>query len=219
MFTGGVNPMLKPIDIHNAEFKRSFKGYNEEEVDAFLAKVVSEYENLFQENQRLQEEVNELKNKLSHMGSREDDVYHLISLTKETVAEAKEVARSQADQVVADAERRARTLLADAEAQQQHYLRRIRQMASQEQEFKERMREVMESVWRQIQATSAAPSSSEDLAEAKTEISDDSWSAETARSTKVFHPDASDHASVEDDEDRTKVFRKVSGRTAVDDEV
>ena len=31
--------MLRPIDIHNAEFKRSFKGYNEQEVDAFLEKV------------------------------------------------------------------------------------------------------------------------------------------------------------------------------------
>ena len=30
--------MLKPIDIHNMEFKRVFKGY--EEVDDFLAEIV-----------------------------------------------------------------------------------------------------------------------------------------------------------------------------------
>ncbi len=212
--------MLKPIDIHNAEFKRSFKGYNEEEVDAFLAKVVSEYENLFQENQRLEEEVNELKNKLTHMGSREDDVYHLISLTKETVAEAKEVAHSQAAQVVANAERKAKSILADAEFQQQHYLRRIREMASQEQEFKDRMREVMESVWRQVQASSAAPSvSAEAPAETQTEVTDrDDWSEATAKSTKVFHPDPQDEEteSLDHEDDHTKVFRKVQGRSFVD---
>ena len=42
--------MLRPIDIHNAEFKRSFRGYNEEEVDEFLSRIVSEYENVVQQN-------------------------------------------------------------------------------------------------------------------------------------------------------------------------
>ena len=28
--------MLTPVDIHNKEFKRSFRGYNEEEIDDFL---------------------------------------------------------------------------------------------------------------------------------------------------------------------------------------
>ena len=31
--------MLRPIDIHNAEFKRSFRGYNESEVDQFCPEL------------------------------------------------------------------------------------------------------------------------------------------------------------------------------------
>ena len=38
--------MLKPIDIHNMEFKRVFKGYDPEEVDDFLAEIVVKYEDI-----------------------------------------------------------------------------------------------------------------------------------------------------------------------------
>ena len=48
--------MLTPIDIHNKEFKRSFRGYNEDEIDDFLDQVVNDYEKLFRDNERLKEE-------------------------------------------------------------------------------------------------------------------------------------------------------------------
>lgn len=31
--------MLKPMDIHNKEFKKSMRGYDAEEVDEFLVKL------------------------------------------------------------------------------------------------------------------------------------------------------------------------------------
>lgn len=42
--------MLTPLDIQNAVFHRSFRGYNEAEVDDFLDRVVAEYEQLYREN-------------------------------------------------------------------------------------------------------------------------------------------------------------------------
>ena len=39
--------MLTPLDIHNKEFKRGFRGYNEEEVDEFLDRVIKDYEQLY----------------------------------------------------------------------------------------------------------------------------------------------------------------------------
>ena len=38
--------MLTPLDIHNKEFKRSFRGYDEDEIDDFLDQVVNDYEKL-----------------------------------------------------------------------------------------------------------------------------------------------------------------------------
>ena len=72
--------MLKPLDIHNTEFTRTFRGYNEEEVDEFVAKIVSHYESLYQENKRLQDEIQTLQEELQKKQSREQDVLDLISL-------------------------------------------------------------------------------------------------------------------------------------------
>src|SRR5699024_4756060 len=43
-------------DILEKEFKKSMRGYNEEEVDAFLDIVIQDYEALFQEIDKLKQE-------------------------------------------------------------------------------------------------------------------------------------------------------------------
>ena len=91
--------MLKPMDIHNTEFKRTFKGYDPEEVDNFLANIVLKYEAVYQENRKLHEEVKVLRERLEGHGNQEQDILDLISLTKQTVQEAKTVARQEADNV------------------------------------------------------------------------------------------------------------------------
>ena len=48
--------MLTSADIHNKEFGWSFRGYNEDEVDAFLDEIVNDFDLLVRENERLREE-------------------------------------------------------------------------------------------------------------------------------------------------------------------
>ncbi|MGB9679415.1 MAG: DivIVA domain-containing protein, partial [Minisyncoccia bacterium] len=63
--------MLTPMDIHNKEFKRSFRGYNENEVDEFLDKVMEDYEMLYKENSDLKDRINLLNDKLQSYTSME----------------------------------------------------------------------------------------------------------------------------------------------------
>ena len=49
--------MLTPIDIHNKEFRRSFRGYSESDVDDFLDQVVNDYEKLYRDNESLREQI------------------------------------------------------------------------------------------------------------------------------------------------------------------
>ncbi|MGE5507088.1 MAG: DivIVA domain-containing protein [Chitinophagales bacterium] len=49
--------MLTPLDIQNAVFHRTFRGYSEAEVDEFLDRVVAEYEQLYRENLALKEQL------------------------------------------------------------------------------------------------------------------------------------------------------------------
>ena len=52
---------LTPMDINNKEFKKIIRGYNPEEVDEFLDKIVEDYEALYKENANLKEKVAAMK--------------------------------------------------------------------------------------------------------------------------------------------------------------
>src|SRR5690554_5991335 len=101
------------MDIHNTDFKRSFKGYNEEEVDEFVAKIVSHYESLYQENKRLQDEIQTLQEELQKKQSREQDVLDLISLTKQAVSEIRDLSTTQSEAVLEEAKLKAAQIVAE----------------------------------------------------------------------------------------------------------
>ena len=63
--------MMMPQDIENQKFRKQFNGYNINDVDDFLDKLVSEYEKIYKENEeykfkvsRLQEELDQYKKML-----------------------------------------------------------------------------------------------------------------------------------------------------------
>ncbi|MCL5046489.1 MAG: DivIVA domain-containing protein, partial [Actinobacteria bacterium] len=57
---------LTPLDIHNKEFKKVFRGYSEEEVDEFLDEVTRDFESLIKENSSLKDELAEALKKVQH---------------------------------------------------------------------------------------------------------------------------------------------------------
>jgi len=154
--------MLKPIDIHNAEFSVSFRGYNREEVDEFLAKIVSKYEDVYQENKELQERIKQLEEELRQYQNKESDIYGLIALTRETASEAKEVASLQAQGIVDEAKIKANVILEEARLkakqmiqEQQDKLsqmqRRVQELSDVEYKFKKRMKQLMETIWAMLE--------------------------------------------------------------------
>lgn len=52
---------LTETDILEKEFKKSMRGYNEEDVDEFLDIVIKDYDALTQEINRLQQEINRFR--------------------------------------------------------------------------------------------------------------------------------------------------------------
>lgn len=143
--------MLKPMDIHNMEFKRTFKGYDPEEVDNFLADIVSKYETVYQENRKLHEEVKKLRAELESHGNQEQDILDLISLTKQTVQEAKTLARQEADNVVNVAQSEAERIMVEARLKAQHLLadaeERLQKTERAERQLRDKVRLTMETIW------------------------------------------------------------------------
>lgn len=46
---GDVKMPLTPLDIHNKEFSKGFRGYNEDEVNEFLDQIMKDLEILMKE--------------------------------------------------------------------------------------------------------------------------------------------------------------------------
>ncbi|EGK13188.1 DivIVA domain-containing protein [Kroppenstedtia eburnea] len=58
---------LSPLDIHNKEFKRSFRGYDVDEVNDFLDQIIKDFEFLIREKQQLEQQVEELQQELEQV--------------------------------------------------------------------------------------------------------------------------------------------------------
>ena len=58
---------LTPYDIHDKEFKRSFRGYDVDEVNDFLDQIIKEFEFLIREKLQLEQQVEELQAELERV--------------------------------------------------------------------------------------------------------------------------------------------------------
>lgn len=105
---------LSPLDIHNKEFRRVFRGYDEAEVDEFLDKVVEDYKQLLRDNQQLKESVKELEDKLAHYYNLEQTLHNAIVVAQETAEEVKANAKKEAQIMIREAELKSQNIIEEA---------------------------------------------------------------------------------------------------------
>ena len=105
---------LTPLDIHNKEFKRSLRGYNEDEVNDFLDRVIKDYEALIRQNKELEERIGHTEDQIKQFKAMEDSLGKSIMLAQETAEELKQNARKEAQLVIREAEKNADRIVQDA---------------------------------------------------------------------------------------------------------
>ncbi|GBF11960.1 DivIVA domain-containing protein [Tepidibacillus infernus] len=98
---------LTPLDIHNKEFSKAFRGYNEDEVNEFLDQVIKDYEALIRQNKDLEEKIIQLNERLSHFSNIEESLSKSIIVAQETAEEVKANAKKEAQLIVKEAEKNA----------------------------------------------------------------------------------------------------------------
>ena len=91
--------MLTPMDIHNKEFKRSFRGYNEDEIDEFLDQVVSDYEKLFRQNDNLKEEIARSQKNIEQYQKLEQNLHDTLLVAQKTAEEVVATANKNAEEL------------------------------------------------------------------------------------------------------------------------
>lgn len=91
--------MLTPVDIHNKDFARGFRGYNQEEVDDFLDQIVNDYEMLYRDNHQMKKEI-ELNNKqLDQYHQLEKNLQDTLLVAQRTADEVVNTANIRGDEI------------------------------------------------------------------------------------------------------------------------
>jgi cell division initiation protein len=93
-----------PMDIQRQSFGQKFRGFDPEEVRAYLAIVAEEVASLQGERDRLDQEVQNLKGLLEEHRQREVILKNTLLTAQRVSEEIKENARKQAENVVKEAE-------------------------------------------------------------------------------------------------------------------
>jgi len=107
--------VLTPVDIHNKEFKRSFRGYNEDEIDEFLDRIVNDYEKLYRENNQLKEKSELTQKDLDQYHQLEKNLQDTLLVAQRTAEEVMTNAKKNAEEIKFNTQQECDNLLKRAE--------------------------------------------------------------------------------------------------------
>ena len=102
---------LSPLDIRKHEFKKSLRGYDVDEANAFLDMVSLEYENLIRENALLQEKSRTSQDQLKKYHDIESTLQETLLSAERAREETVKTAKKQADIIIREAEVKAASII------------------------------------------------------------------------------------------------------------
>jgi cell division initiation protein len=135
---------ITPLDVRRKEFKRSVRGYLDEEVDLFLDGVADELERLGKENGWLQDRVQALEEQAAgHTHIREALEKTLVAAQLQS-EEIRSNAEKEGESILRQAEAKAKAMVADLYAQTQRVQQTLIQLKLLEEDFRFKFRALLE---------------------------------------------------------------------------
>ncbi len=135
---------ITPLDIRRKEFKRSVRGYLDEDVDLFLDGVADELERLSKENTWLQDRVQALEQQAAgHTHIREALEKTLVAAQLQS-EEIRSNAEKEGESILRGAEAKAKAMVADLYSQTQRVQQTLVQLKLLEEDFRFKFRALLE---------------------------------------------------------------------------
>ncbi|RKD27850.1 cell division initiation protein [Caminicella sporogenes DSM 14501] len=137
--------MITPLDIENKEFSKSFRGYNENEVDEFLEKIIESYEKLINENANLKEKNKLLEEQVEKYNSIERTLKDTLVVAQSAAEEVAVNANKKAELIIKEAEEKAKKIIENANDEVLKINRKYEELKKDFQIFKTRFKTLLES--------------------------------------------------------------------------
>ncbi|TLM87956.1 MAG: DivIVA domain-containing protein, partial [Actinobacteria bacterium] len=141
---------LTPLDIHHKEFRKSLRGYAEEEVDQFLDEVADEFERLFKENIDLAERIETANQEVHRYKMMESGISEAIVAAQRSAQDITARANTEAEQVLRDAEVKAKDIIHNALQQKQKVAGELVRIKAAEEQFRAQFKGVLDGATRSV---------------------------------------------------------------------
>lgn len=135
---------LTPLDIHNKEFSRRIRGYDEDEVNEFLDQVIKDYEIVIRENKELHNQLLSLQEKLDHFSNIEETLSKTIIVAQEAADEVKNNAKKEAQLIVKEAEKNADRIVNESLSKSRKIALEVEELKKQASIYRARFRTLVE---------------------------------------------------------------------------
>lgn len=142
---------ITPLDIQQKQFPMKLRGFDVEEVYAFLEVIREEMEDLLRENANLKENVQRLDNQMKEYRDMETTLRETLLTAQQMVEDYKMNARKEAELVVKEAELRSDTLLKEAQEKVIKIHEDIVDLKGIRRHFKEEVKRLVESHLRMLE--------------------------------------------------------------------
>lgn len=126
--------MITPIEIRQQSFKRALRGYDKEDVQAFLQALSTEWETMLESHRALKDELNKLQASYDTLKEVEGMLHKTLMQAEQSAASLMESARQKADLQVREAEAQARDAIRKGAESQQRIETDISQLIRQREE-------------------------------------------------------------------------------------
>jgi len=103
----GIIMKLSPLNIKKQEFGKKMKGYDTNEVSAFLERVAEDFEIMQKENEELKKELELANSRNAEFRKIEKNLQDTLLKAQETAARASESAKKQTSLMIKEAELKA----------------------------------------------------------------------------------------------------------------
>jgi cell division initiation protein len=107
---------ITPLDIRKQEFRKTFKGYDKNEVDIFLEMLAKEIENIIRDNKSMADQLKELDSKIEDYKRMETTLQNTLTSTQKTTDEIRRNARKEAEMILQKAKLQASEIIENAAA-------------------------------------------------------------------------------------------------------
>jgi cell division initiation protein len=105
---------ITPLEIRQKTFEKVFRGYEKDEVNAYLQSLSMEWERLLDENKELYQRIENLEAESSKLRELESSLFKTLKTAEDTGATLIEQAKKETDLKLKESQIQAETILSDA---------------------------------------------------------------------------------------------------------